>query len=61
MEEVRRRKAESEQSGGYPGPLDYWVTWLALSVLAAVSVLAVARVFFGSRSEDDDTQTGGVS
>lgn len=52
VDEIQRRQAEGGQIDRYPGPLDFWATWLAIATAAAgLSLLAITR-YFGKSGED---------
>lgn len=57
VEEIRRRKETSAPGGRFPGPLDYWWTWL----LGAISLLGIGIGWIvrrERRSEAEVTSTG---
>jgi hypothetical protein len=51
-QEVERRKAQAERPGKYPGPLDYWATWVALGAVAGLFLLVGLRRLAGGDREN---------
>lgn len=49
-QEIERRQQDIDQTGRYPGPLDYWVGW-ALTGLAGLAALVVGRRRLQKRGE----------
>ncbi|MEZ4771104.1 MAG: hypothetical protein R2844_22130 [Caldilineales bacterium] len=54
VNEIQRRKSEGAQIDRYPGPLDYWATWLAVAAAAAgISLLLATRYLVKSADESE--------
>jgi hypothetical protein len=47
--EVEARKAETERAAVLPGPLDYWLAWLAGGLALVVGIVALPRLLRQSR------------
>lgn len=48
-DEVHERQVSTSRPGKYPGPLDYWVTWLAGTAAAGLFLLAAMRRLGGQQ------------
>ena len=53
-EEVHDRQASTDRPGRYPGPLDYWATWLAgAAVVGLMAATALRRLTGGNGTNGD--------